>query len=95
MRWEGQVGVFSHQPGSACYRCLYDENGQEDMRCSHNGVIAPLVGIIGAVQALETLKVLTGSGETLDGRLLVLDGLRMQWRELRLVHDPACPVCGT
>jgi adenylyltransferase/sulfurtransferase len=93
VRWEGQVSVFSHQPGSACYRCLYDENGQEDMRCSHNGVIAPLVGIIGAIQALETLKLLTGSGVTLDGRLLVLDGLRMQWRELRLQHDPACPVC--
>jgi adenylyltransferase/sulfurtransferase len=95
VRWDGQVSVFSQQPGTGCYRCLYDEDGQEDLRCSHNGVVAPLVGIVGTVQALEAIKVLTGVGEPLTGRLLVLDGLRMQWRELRLQRDPACPVCAS
>jgi adenylyltransferase/sulfurtransferase len=94
IRWDGQVGVFDQRPGSPCYQCLYDEEGQEDMRCSENGVVAPLVGIIGAVQALEAIKLLCGIGETLASRLLVLDGLRMQWRELQLRADPACRVCG-
>ena len=95
VRWDGQISVFSQQPGTACYRCLYGEDGQEDLRCSHNGVVAPLVGIVGTVQALEAIKLLTGAGEPLTGRLLVLDGLRMQWRELRLQRDPACPVCAS
>ncbi len=93
IRWEGQVSVFDHRQGGPCYRCLYPEDGQEDMRCSENGVIAPLVGIIGAVQALEAIKLVCGLGESLHGRLLVLDALHMQWRELRLRPDPACPVC--
>ena len=95
VRWDGQISVFSQQPGTACYRCLYGEDGQEDLRCSHNGVVAPLVGIVGTVQALEAIKLLTGAGKPLTGRLLVLDGLRMQWRELRLQRDPACPVCAS
>jgi adenylyltransferase/sulfurtransferase len=94
IRWEGQVTVFDHRLGGPCYRCLYPEDGQEDMRCSENGVIAPLVGAIGAVQALEAIKLVCGVGESLHGRLLVLDALHMQWRELRLRPDPACPVCG-
>ncbi|MCB1774448.1 MAG: molybdopterin-synthase adenylyltransferase MoeB [Gammaproteobacteria bacterium] len=92
IRWEGQVSVFDGRP---CYRCLYDEHGNDDQRCSNNGVVSPLVGIIGSVQALEAIKLLADCGETLAGRLLLLDGLRMQWRELRLQPDPACPVCGT
>lgn len=95
IRWEGQVSVFDGQAGSPCYRCLYAEDGEEDLRCSENGVIAPLVGIIGATQALETIKLLASVGEPLGGRLLVLDGLYMQWRELRLRADPACPVCAS
>jgi adenylyltransferase/sulfurtransferase len=94
IRWDGQVAVFDHRHGAPCYRCLYPEDGQEDMRCSENGVIAPLVGIIGAVQALEAIKLVCGVGESLHGRLLVLDALNMQWRELRLKPDPTCPVCG-
>ena len=93
IRWEGQVAVFDHRRGGPCYRCLYPEDGQEDMRCSENGVIAPLVGIIGTVQALEAIKLLCGTGESLRGRLLILDALRMHWRELRLSADPNCPVC--
>jgi adenylyltransferase/sulfurtransferase len=94
IRWDGQISVFTGQPGGPCYRCLYPREGEEDLRCSENGVVAPLVGIIGTMQALEAIKLIAGVGESLGGRLLVLDGLRMQWRELRLRADPACPVCG-
>ena len=94
IRWDGQITVFDNQPGSPCYRCLYSEDGEEELRCSENGVVAPLVGIIGAMQSLEAIKLLGGVGEPLGGRLLMLDALRMQWRELRLRPDPACPVCG-
>lgn len=93
IRWDAQISVFDGQPGSACYRCLYAENGEEDLNCSENGVIAPLVGIIGAMQALEAIKLVCGVGDSLGGRLLVLDGLSMHWRELRLRPDPDCPVC--
>ncbi len=93
IRWDGQVAVFDGRPESHCYRCLYDETGDEDLSCANNGVISPLVGIIGTIQALETLKLITSSGVTLGGRLLLLDGLRMNWREVRLQADPDCPVC--
>ena len=63
------------------------------MRCSENGVLAPVVGIIGSIQATEAIKVLTGVGETLHGRLLLLDAQQMEWRSLKLKKDPACPVC--
>lgn len=94
IRWDGQITVFDGRPGSPCYRCLYTEEGEEELRCSENGVVAPLVGIIGAMQALEAIKLACGAGTPLGGRLLMLDALRMQWRELRLRRDPACPVCG-
>lgn len=94
IRWDGQITVFDGRPGGPCYRCLYPDDGTEDLRCSENGVVAPLVGIIGAMQALEAIKLLCAVGEPLGGRLLMLDALRMQWRELRLRADPACPVCG-
>ena len=73
IRWDGQITVFDGQPGSPCYRCLYTEDGEEELRCSENGVVAPLVGIIGAMQALEAIKLLCGVGEPLGGRLLMLD----------------------
>ena len=95
IRWDGQIAVFDPRSDGPCYRCLYPEDGEEDLRCSENGVVAPLVGIIGAMQALEAIKLLCGTGESLSGRLLVFDALRMQWRELRLRRDPSCPVCGT
>jgi adenylyltransferase/sulfurtransferase len=93
IRWDGQITVYGGRPGGPCYRCLYAEDGEEELRCSENGVIAPLVGIIGAMQALEAIKLLSGIGDSLGGRLLMLDALRLQWRELRLRADPACPVC--
>jgi len=95
IRLEGQVAVFrpdlEHGP---CYRCLYKDAGELEQRCSENGVLAPLVGIIGSIQALETIKVLANFGEDLNGRLLLLDGEIMEWRNLKLRKDPGCPVCG-
>ncbi len=92
VRFEGQVAVFP--PGGPCYRCLYAEGGGADEACATLGVLAPAAGIIGSIQAVETLKVLLGIGQTLAGRLLLFDALNMEWREIRLRKDPLCPVCG-
>ncbi len=94
IRTEGQVAVFSGQPGGPCYQCLYPRDGDMDETCSANGILAPVVGIIGSIQATEAIKVLAGIGEPLIGRLLLLDALAMEWRSLRLPADPHCPVCG-
>jgi adenylyltransferase/sulfurtransferase len=95
IRFDGQISVFDlRDTASACYHCLFPETEDlEEMRCAVMGVFAPLVGIIGSTQAAEALKVLTGIGETLNGKLLMLDALSMQWRSVRLRKDPACPVC--
>jgi len=96
MRWEGQISVFDpRRADSPCYRCLYDDASTEGEACSQVGVIAPLLGIIGSVQATETLKLITGAGEPLVGRVVALDALYMEWRELRLRKRSACPVCAT
>ena len=96
IRWEGQVAVFDPRDAeSPCYRCLYAEGSDEALNCSESGVIAPLVGIIGTVQALEAIKVLTNVGEALTGALLYLDGKRMEWRRLKLPRQPDCPTCGS
>lgn len=96
VRFEGQVGVFRPDlPDSPCYACLYRDTGAEDGDlCSQFGVLAPAAGMIGTIQATEALKVLLGIGETLTGRVLVVDALRMEFRTLTLRKDPACPVCG-
>ncbi|SFN64155.1 HesA/MoeB/ThiF family protein [Nitrosospira briensis] len=97
IRFAGQVAVFDlRNVHSPCYHCLFPENGEnEDMRCAVMGVFAPLVGVIGSVQAAETLKILLDIGETLNGRLLLLDGLSMEWRSVKLKKDSACKVCGS
>jgi molybdopterin-synthase adenylyltransferase len=93
IRTDGQVAVFSGQPGGPCYQCLYPRDGGMDETCSANGILAPVVGIIGSIQATEAIKVLAGFGEPLYGRLLLLDALAMEWRTVRLRSDPRCPVC--
>ncbi|MFX3658111.1 MAG: HesA/MoeB/ThiF family protein [bacterium] len=94
IRWEGQVAVFDPRRADApCYRCLYRDGDDGALNCAENGVIAPLVGIIGACQALEAIKVLCHVGETLAGYVLYFDALVMEWRRLRLRRDPACPAC--
>lgn len=95
IRFEGQVAVFDpRQPDAPCYRCLYAQEPDENLSCSESGVIAPLVGVVGSMQALETLKLLAGVGRTLTGKLLMFDALSSDWRSLKLPKDPACPVCG-
>lgn len=96
IRFDGQISVFdSRVEGAPCYQCLYREGEDEELTCSESGVFAPLVGIVGATQAAEALKVLAGVGEPLVGRLLMLDARRMEWRSLKLRRDPACPVCAS
>jgi adenylyltransferase/sulfurtransferase len=96
LRFDGQVAVFDARDASSpCYHCLFGEGDElEETRCATMGVFAPVVGIVGATQAAEALKLLAGAGESLAGRLLILDALAMQWRELRVPRDPACAVCG-
>lgn len=95
VRFDGQVTAFDlRKDSSPCYHCLFPETaGADETRCAENGVFSPLVGIIGAVQAAEALKLLLGIGQTLNGRLLLLDGLAMEWRSIKLNKDPACAVC--
>jgi molybdopterin/thiamine biosynthesis adenylyltransferase len=95
IRFDGQLAVFdSRDNASPCYHCLFGEGDEfEETRCATMGVFAPLVGIVGAAQAAEALKLLAGIGRSLAGRLLLLDALAMEWREVRVLRDAACPVC--
>jgi len=94
IRMEGQVSVFDSRNDEApCYQCLYSDVSDEQLTCSESGVMAPLVGIIGSMQAMEAIKLLSGLGQALIGRLLLLDAMSMQWRSLKLKKDPACPCC--
>ncbi|MFC5460280.1 HesA/MoeB/ThiF family protein [Massilia niabensis] len=95
IRFDGQLSVFdSRRPDCPCYACLFPEDsGFEDAACSTMGVFAPLVGIVGAAQAAEALKVLLNVGEPLRGRLLLLDGRAMEWTGVKVARNPACPVC--
>jgi molybdopterin/thiamine biosynthesis adenylyltransferase len=95
IRFDGQVAVFdTRDPAAPCYHCLFGE-GEElaETRCATMGVFAPLVGVVGAMQAAEALKLLADAGDSLAGRLLLFDALAAQWRELRVPRDPQCPVC--
>ena len=93
--FEGQITVFDFRhENSPCYHCLFPDTGSDqEMRCAENGVFAPLVGMIGTTQAAEALKLLMGIGESLQGRLLLLDALSMEWRTIKLARDLACVVC--
>jgi adenylyltransferase/sulfurtransferase len=95
IRFEGQVAVFHPGQGdSPCYACLYGDEDAAAETCAENGVVAPLLGVIGSLQALEVLTLLTGAGAPLEKRLLVFDALKVEWRSLRLAKDPGCHVCG-
>ncbi|HQN42336.1 MAG TPA: molybdopterin-synthase adenylyltransferase MoeB [Pseudomonadales bacterium] len=95
--YDGQLGSFDpRQSDSPCYHCLYRDNGEDEAQgCARNGVLAPTVGVIGTLQAFEAIKLLTGIGETLVGKLMLFDGRKMAWRTLRLPKDVACPVCAS
>ncbi|HEY7773146.1 MAG TPA: molybdopterin-synthase adenylyltransferase MoeB [Marinagarivorans sp.] len=94
IRFEGQIAVFDARKHDApCYQCLYGFIGEQDLSCSQAGVLSPVVGVIGAYQALEAIKVLAGIGDALAGRVQFFDGLKAQWREFKLKKDTACSVC--
>ena len=96
IRFEGQITVFDFRnKNTPCYHCLYPDVGSDqEMRCADNGVFAPLVGMIGTAQAAEALKLLLNIGESLQGRLLLLDALTAEWRTIKLARDASCAVCG-
>ncbi len=95
IRFDGQLTVFDlRRDDSACYHCLFAEaSGGDEERCATMGVFAPLVGVVGAMQAMEAIKLLSGVGETLAGRLLLFDALSARWHEVRLARDPQCAAC--
>ncbi|MBB2494510.1 molybdopterin-synthase adenylyltransferase MoeB [Aquipseudomonas ullengensis] len=95
IRLEGQLAVFDpRRAESPCYHCLYGHGSEAELTCSEAGVVGPLVGLVGSLQALEALKLLANFGEPLVGRLLLIDALGSRFRELRVKRDPACSVCG-
>lgn len=94
VRYEGQLTVFdSRDPASPCYACLYQESGEELENCRQNGVLAPLTGVIGSLMAVEAIKLISGAGQPVVGRLLLFDGFTGEMRYTKLSRDPACPVC--
>jgi molybdopterin/thiamine biosynthesis adenylyltransferase len=96
IRFNGQISVFDlSNSASPCYHCLFSKDGSnEDMHCATMGVFSPLVGVIGCMQAMEAIKILLNIGKTLNGRLMLLDGLTMEWRSIKLNKDPECNICG-
>ncbi|ATZ94074.1 molybdopterin-synthase adenylyltransferase MoeB [Dickeya fangzhongdai] len=94
IRMEGQISVFTYQPEEPCYRCLSRLFGDGALTCVEAGVMAPLVGVIGSLQALETIKLLARYGQPLAGKLLLFDAMTMQFREMRLPKNPDCDICG-
>ena len=97
IRMDGQISVFdARDAASPCYACVFPPSADfEETRCAVMGVLAPLVGIIGAMQAAEAIKLLSGAGTSLAGRLQMLDARTMAWNEIRIPRDPACRVCGS
>lgn len=95
IRFDGQVSVFDlRQADAPCYHCLFPDAAEvEEVRCATMGVFAPVVGIVGATQAAEAIKVITGVGRSLSGRLAMLDAISMQWHTVRVARDPHCTVC--
>ena len=95
IRMSGQLAVYDfRQPDAPCYNCLYDEQSNEQLSCSESGVLGPVVGTIGTMQALEAIKLIAGFGKTLNGRLMIFDALNMEWQTMELQADPECGVCG-
>lgn len=95
IRWEAQLSTFdTRRDDSPCYRCLYPDTSVEGATCAAEGVMAPLVGIVGCIQAAEAIKLIIGSGEALCGRLLLVDALSMEFQTVKLKRNPDCPDCG-
>jgi len=95
IRFDAQVMVFDmRKPDAPCYACLFPEDAQvEEVQCSQMGVFAPLTGMVGAIQAMEAMKLIVGTGESLSGRLLLIDAAAAEWRTVKVAKDPGCRVC--
>jgi len=94
IRFEGQISVFKgYEVDQPCYQCLYSEEGNGRESCVENGVLAPVAGLVGTIQALQAIKVLLGIGEQLCGELLLIDGLDLSFRKVKIVKDSECPIC--
>ncbi|MCF6193940.1 MAG: molybdopterin-synthase adenylyltransferase MoeB [Kangiellaceae bacterium] len=93
IRWEGQLTTFTMEENTPCYQCLYDDSSSADQTCSQNGVVGPVVGIIGSMQALEAIKVITGARELCVGELTLFDGLDMSFHKIKYSKKDGCPVC--
>ncbi|WP_339744480.1 molybdopterin-synthase adenylyltransferase MoeB [uncultured Maricaulis sp.] len=94
-RWDGQVSLFNASPDAPCYRCWVPQIPPDAETCARMGVVGALTGVIGSIMALEAIKHICSAGETLDGRILLFDGLTMDSRTVKLRRDPDCPGCGT
>jgi molybdopterin/thiamine biosynthesis adenylyltransferase len=96
IRFDAQLMVFDlRKPDAPCYACLFPEDAEvEEVQCSQMGVFAPLTGMVGSIQAMEAIKLIVGTGESLSGRLLVVDASAADWRAVKVTKDPACKVCG-
>ncbi len=95
VRFEGQLSVFKgYQKRQPCYQCLYPENGAEDTTCTTNGILAPVAGVMGTLQALQAIKVLLNLGEQLLGELLLVDALDLSFRKIKISKDSRCKICG-
>jgi molybdopterin/thiamine biosynthesis adenylyltransferase len=95
IRFDAQLMVFDlRKPDAPCYACLFPEDGEvEEVQCSQMGVFAPLTGVAGALQAMEAIKLVCGTGQSLSGRLMLLDAMGAEWRSVRVAKDPGCAVC--
>ncbi|CEO39331.1 molybdopterin-synthase adenylyltransferase MoeB [Photobacterium kishitanii] len=93
IRMEGQISVYSYRDGEPCYQCLSALFGQQTLTCVEAGIMSPVVGIVGAVQAMEAIKVAANVGTPLTGKILMLDAMNMSWREMKLMKQPNCSVC--
>ncbi|MDV5168926.1 molybdopterin-synthase adenylyltransferase MoeB [Photobacterium rosenbergii] len=94
IRMEGQISVYTYQDDEPCYQCLSALFGQQALTCVEAGIMSPVVGIVGAVQAMEAIKVAANMGQSLTGKILMLDAMTMSWREMKLGKQPNCRVCG-
>ena len=97
IRFDAQIMVFDRRKQDApCYSCLFPEDAEvEEVQCSQMGVLAPLTGMVGSIQAMEAIKLIVGAGESLSGRLLLIDAKTGEWRTVKVSRDPACRVCGS
>jgi len=95
IRFDGQISVYdSRQPDSPCYQCLYGHADATVDTCAQAGILGPVVGMVGCIQAIEAIKLICGIGDSLAGRLVLFDGLTMEWNEIRLARNPDCTLCG-